>query len=314
MSPLVSIIIPCYNAGRWLAATLESACGQTWPHCEIIVVDDGSSDSSATLAETWRDRGVQVIRQTNRGAAAARNAGLARARGDYLQFLDADDLLAPDKIAIQIARLATAPANSVASAAWARFRTEPGEAVFRPEPVWCDAKPVDWLVASWNGEGMMHPAAWLVPAAVARAAGPWNETLSLDDDGEYFARVLLASAGVVHCREARVYYRTHVSGSLSQAKTPRAWRSSHDVCRLVQQAVLGREDSPRVRRACAMNHLRFAFHAWPLARELACASLREARTLDPAASRPLAGPTFERLAGLVGWKLARTLQHHFSRS
>ncbi|WP_052360912.1 glycosyltransferase family 2 protein, partial [Geminisphaera colitermitum] len=314
--PLVSILIPCHNAARWLGATLDSALAQTWPRCEIIVIDDGSTDDSPRLAASYADRGVQLLRQPQRGAAAARNAALNRARGDYLQFLDADDLLAPEKIASQITRLAAAPAGSVASAAWTRFRDDPSISQFIPEPVWCDALPLDWLVLSWSGGGMMHPAAWLVPAAVAHAAGPWNETLSLDDDGEYFTRVLLASAGVVHCPEARVYYRTHATGSLSQTKNPAAWRSSHDVCLLVQQAALAHENSPRVRHACALNHLRYAFHAWPhsSARALARASLREARRLDPTARRPASGPRFERLAALIGWKAARILQHQFHLS
>ncbi|RRJ96675.1 glycosyltransferase family 2 protein [Opitutaceae bacterium TAV4] len=160
---MVSILIPCHNAARWLGATLDSALAQTWPRCEIIVIDDGSTDDSPRLAASYANRGVQLLRQPQRGAAAARNATLNRARGDYLQFLDADDLLAPEKIASQITRLAAAPAGSVASAAWTRFRDDPSISQFIPEPVWCDALPLDWLVLSWSGGGMMHPAAWLVP-------------------------------------------------------------------------------------------------------------------------------------------------------
>lgn len=315
MSALVSILIPCHNAARWIGATLESALAQSWPRCEIIVVDDGSTDDSPAIAAGYAERGVRLIRQSNRGAAAARNTALTQAHGDYLQFLDADDLLEPGKISQQLARLDRAPAGSVASGAWARFGDNPAAARFSPEPAWCDAAPLHWLVLSWSGGGMMHPAAWLTPAAIARAAGPWNETLSLDDDGEYFTRVLLASAGIVHCPEARVYYRTHASGSLSQGKNPAAWRSSHEVCRLVQQAVLAREDSPRVRRACALNHLRYAFHAWPhaAARSFAKASLAEAARLDPATRRPSGPPRFEMLATFLGWKLARVIQHQVSR-
>lgn len=313
MKPQVSIIIPCHNAAPWLAATVASALAQTWNRRQVIVVNDGSTDASLQIAEGFIDRGVTVLTQPNRGAAAARNAGLAVATGDYLQFLDADDLLAPDKLERQLAVLGTAPDRAVAHAAWARFQHDPAEACFTPEPVWTDAPPVDWLVSSWSGGGMMHPAAWLVPAAVARAAGPWDETLSLDDDGEYFARVVLASTRVVHAREARVYYRTHPAGSLSQRKSAAAWRSSHRVCQLVQNAALAREDSPRVRRACALNHLRFAFHAWPHddARALARTSLAAAHELAPDVRRPTVGRRFEFLARLMGWKLARRLQHRF---
>jgi hypothetical protein len=311
--PLVSILIPCHNSASWLAASLGSVLTQTHPRCEVIVVDDGSTDASATVAESFSARGVRLVRQSQQGAAAARNTALRHAQGDFIQFLDADDLLHPEKIARQIDRLRSGPDGLVANGAWGNFFTTPEEAVFQEEPVWRDANPLDWLILSWSGGGMMHPAAWLTPRAVAERAGPWNETLSLDDDGEYFCRVLLASSGICFCGDARSYYRRHPGGSLSHAKTPAAWRSSHDVCRLVQQAALAREDSPRVRRACALNHWRFAFQAWPYARPLARASLAEARRLDPTAPRPTAGPRFEVLARLIGWRLARTLQHHFSR-
>lgn len=309
---LVSILIPCHNAAPWLAATLESALGQTHPRCEIIVVDDGSRDQSATIAAQFVSRGIRLVRQEQRGAAAARNTALRHARGEFLQFLDADDLLAPDKIARQLVRLRAAPYGRVAAGAWASFMDDPTSAVFKHEPVWTDATGLDWLVLSWSGGGMMHPAAWLTPRGVAERAGPWNEALSLDDDGEYFCRVLLASSGVCFCEEARSYYRRHATGSLSHRKSPAAWRSSHDVCRLLQAAALAHEDSPRVRRACALSHLRFAFHAWPYARSLARESLRAAHELDPHAPMPTAGPTFNFIARVLGWRAARTLQYYLS--
>jgi len=310
--PMVSILIPCHNSDRWLGTTLESALAQTHPRCEVIVVDDGSTDSSAAVAERFSSRGVRLVRQRQQGAAAARNVALRLAQGEFVQFLDADDLLHPEKIAHQIARLGGQSEASVANCAWASFHAEPSEAVFLAEPVWRDAAPVDWLVLSWNGGGMMHPAAWLTPRIVADRAGPWNESLSLDDDGEYFCRVVLASTGVCFCGEAKTYYRRHQGGSLSHAKSATAWRSSHAVCQLVQSAALAHEDSPQVRHACALNHLRFAFHAWPYARDLARASVAEARRLDPSAQMPSAGARFNFIARLFGWRIARMLQHRFA--
>ena len=309
--PFVSILIPCHNAAPWLAAAVESALAQTHPRCEIIIVDDGSTDASPAIAGGFADRGVRLVRQPRRGAAAARNTAWREAHGEFLQFLDADDLLDREKVARQLARLGAEPPEHVASGAWGSFTDNPARAEFKPDPVWTDAAPLDWLVRSWSGGGMMHPAAWLTPRAIAERAGPWNEALSLDDDGEFFCRVLLAAQAVCFCGDARSYYRRHPGGSLSHVKTPDAWRSSHEVCRLVQEAALAREDSPRVRRACALNHWRFAFHAWPYARPLAQASVTAARCLDPGARRPPAGPRFELLARLVGWRLARRLQAAF---
>ena len=104
-APLVSIPIPAYNAEQWLGETLQSAIAQTWPNKEIIVVDDGSKDQTVAVARQFEAQGVRVVTQKNSGAAASRNTAFAHCHGEYIQWLDADDLLAPDKIASQLQAL-----------------------------------------------------------------------------------------------------------------------------------------------------------------------------------------------------------------
>ena len=98
MKPLVSILIPAYNASEWVADALRSALAQTWERKEIVVVDDGSSDKTLSIARLFESDSVRVFTQANQGAAAARNQAFLLSKGDYIQWLDADDLLAPDKI------------------------------------------------------------------------------------------------------------------------------------------------------------------------------------------------------------------------
>ena len=94
MTPLVSILIPAYNAEHWIADTIESALAQSWQHKEIVVVDDGSRDRTLAIARRYASsRQVKVISQSNSGACAARNNAFANCQGDYIQWLDADDLL-----------------------------------------------------------------------------------------------------------------------------------------------------------------------------------------------------------------------------
>jgi glycosyltransferase involved in cell wall biosynthesis len=95
--PLVSIVIPCWNAERYVARAIESALAQTYPSVEVIAVDDGSSDGSAAVIAAFGAR-IRFEAGPNRGAAAARNRGLEMARGELIQFLDADDLLYPSKL------------------------------------------------------------------------------------------------------------------------------------------------------------------------------------------------------------------------
>jgi glycosyltransferase involved in cell wall biosynthesis len=99
--PSVSVVIPSYNYGRFIAAAIDSALGQTHRPLEIIVVDDGSTDDTFEQLQAYRDR-VCVIQQKNRGPSAARNAGISAARGEWIAFLDADDIWFPNKLQLQM--------------------------------------------------------------------------------------------------------------------------------------------------------------------------------------------------------------------
>jgi GT2 family glycosyltransferase len=266
MKPLVSILIPAFNVERWIGATLSSALGQTWRPIEVIVVDDGSRDGTAAAALAFEDRGVRVIRQPQGGAAAARNQAFRASRGEYIQYLDADDLLAPDKIERQLAvALAQGGARTLLSSAWGRFFYRTSRARFRPTALWADLSPAECMLRKMEQNVFMQTGAWLMPRALAEAAGQWNTRLLTDDDGEYFARVLAQSRNVLFVPEARMYYRTRSpASSLSYAGRSGARLESQLTAMELQIAHLrAMDDSPRARAAC-VTYLQDAlslFHA-----------------------------------------------------
>jgi|CZKI01.1.fsa_nt_gi glycosyltransferase involved in cell wall biosynthesis len=306
MNPLVSIIIPCFNAEHWVSAAIESALGQTWRETEVIAINDGSSDGSPAVLRRYVGPRVQVIDRPNRGAAAARNAGMRAAKGEFIQFLDADDLLTPAKIASQVALLGPKGDGVVGTARWARFQGDSAMAKEEADsPLFADLAPIDFLLLHTAGGYMMHPAAWLVPSAVARAAGPWDETLSLNDDGEYFARVALAAQGIVHAPDSLTLYRSHVPGSLSGRRDRRSLGSLYRSCELVAKHLAAAEDSPRVRLALADYFQRLAYEVYPEAPGLSRRAEARARELGGSALRPPMGRRQAWLARIVGWRLAR---------
>ncbi len=308
MTAKVSVIIPCYNAARYVGETLDSVRRQTWPNLEVIVVDDGSTDDSVRIIETFAELGLTLIRQSNRGQTAALNVGLARATGDFVQYLDADDLLDPDKIEIQMARLTVAP-RCVASARWGRFYERPEDTSFEAETVSRDLASLDWLVESRaNGLGMMFPALWLVPMPIARAAGAWREDLTLNNDAEYFTRVLLAAERVLFCEGARCRYRSGISGSLSGRKTPAHWASQEKVIELCQQYVLAKDSREPARRGFSLSWQHLAHACYPYDPLLAERALERAHALHQETILPRGGPTFMILSRLIGWRAARRLQ------
>jgi glycosyltransferase involved in cell wall biosynthesis len=216
MTPLVSILIPAYNAEKWIADTIQSALGQTWPRKEIVIVDDGSTDETMSVARQFVSKEVIVVTQANQGAAAARNKAFELCQGDYIQWLDADDLLAPGKINRQMEAWKDGlSSRTLLSSEWAYFICRPRSAKFIPSPLWGDLRPMEWLVLKMGQNLHMQPASWLVSRELTETAGPWDTRLTLDDDGEYFCRIILASEGTRFIWGARSYYRRSGFQSLS---------------------------------------------------------------------------------------------------
>lgn len=221
-SPLVSIIIPCFNAAGTIRETLESVQTQTWPNFEIILVDDGSTDGTPEIAEATGVKRLRVVREEHSGGCAARNCGIALAKGDYFQFLDADDLLDPDKIDVQIKRLLSLPSDHAAYGAF-DYIDGSGRVVRSGFHQGRDFSPgLEWLVSSLQLGFFVPPHSWLVPRCLVTKAGPWNVRLVQNQDGEYFSRILQHAGGVAWVKEAVCYYRWHVSDSVSQHRTKAA--------------------------------------------------------------------------------------------
>jgi glycosyltransferase involved in cell wall biosynthesis len=305
--PLVSVLVPCYNAERWVGAALESVLTQTWPAVEVILVDDGSTDGSLTVAKRYAPRGVRVEAQDNRGAAAARNTALRLAKGDYIQYLDADDLLAPDKIESQVTTLADRPRGNVAAGRWARFQDDPSTAVFGPYPNARDLSGVELLQINFEEGCMMHPAAWLLPRAVADRAGDWNESLSLNDDGEYFARVALAADAIHFCSNARSYYRSSVSGSLSGRKDASALASQYRSTELIAEHLMKRDASSRTRAALAFGWKSAAVELYPGAPDLSRLAEEHSKALGGSPKPVPMGGRMRLASQVVGWRMAKRL-------
>ncbi len=316
MPPLVSILVPCYNAEQWLADTLKSALAQTWKPIEIIVVDDGSQDNSLAIAQQFAAPNVKIIRQVNQGQSAAENRALAVAQGDFIAYLDADDLLAPDKTERQVHFLGNPDTEIVAAGEWARFYRKPKEAIFRPNPLWADLAPLDWLVCAFENNLMMHGASWLIPRKIIEKAGPWNEQLSLINDFDYFSRILLASQGVQFCWGAKSYYRSGNANSLSGSKSRKAWESAFLSLTLGTQNLLAREDTLRTRHACATVFQRFIYEVYPDVPNLQKRAAFRVKQLGGTDTLPIGSPRFQQLASLIGWKQAKQLQRwgSFARS
>ena len=250
MSELVSILIPAYNAGSWIADTIRSATAQTWPHTEVIVVDDGSKDGTLQVARSFASRTVKVVTQQNSGAPAARNAAFELAQGAFVQWLDADDLLDPDKITRQM-RVAREVADPLVllSCPFGTFHYRPDKAVFARTSLWSDLQPIQYFLNRFNDNACFQTDAWLASRELTEATGPWATGFGGDDDGEYFCRMVMRSHGVKFVPEARSYYRVGNFGSLSQGISKPALLALFRAKKQCIEYLISLEDSPRTRAA-----------------------------------------------------------------
>jgi len=309
----VSIIIPLYNSEAYIAQTIDSCLAQTHRDIEIIVAENGSTDKSYQIVKSIDDKRLSVFQILKSNAAAARNYGYHKATGTYIIFLDADDVMASNKIELQLKALSKKPKGFIASCAWAKFKINTKEAIITPQKVWNIQNPIDWCLQSWMGEGMMIPGCWLIPKPIIDKAGLWDERLSLHDDGEFMCRVLLASKGNVFVENTVVYYRQVASSLSRQNQSYRAAKSALEVCESYRKQVLFVKDGPRVRQALVNNYRRFMYEFHPKHKDLLQQARQSIQTLDVKNLPLIGGENFKKLTKIIGFYNALTLRESFNK-
>ncbi|WP_075223276.1 glycosyltransferase family 2 protein [Acuticoccus yangtzensis] len=310
----ISVLIPVYNAGPYLSATLDSVLAQMHKDVEIVAVDDGSTDGSDEILDRYADR-ITVLRNAkSSGASAARNCAFAASTGDAVLYLDADDIIAPNHLAALSEAIKHHDQEAIAFGRWARFHAHPNEAIFPNRPTERTMPGVDWLLTDWcNMQPMMQCGMFLIPRALIERAGGWDERLSLIDDFEFFSRLITTASGMVFAPEARLYYRSGNAGSLSGQKSRKAVESQHLSLMLGTDHLLTAENSPRTRGASANVLAQFDYEHYPAHADLRASVRTRVAELGGADVAPSGPPNFHRLRRLIGWRAARRVQRAMGR-
>ncbi len=311
IKPLVSVLIPSFNAERWIGLAIHSVLTQDYPSIEVIVVDDGSLDRTVEIARRFEGRTVKVITQPNGGAPVARNTALAHAQGDYIQWLDADDMLGPQKISMQMKRSErVADDRTLLSCPFFTFYFRTEAAKLFSSLLYQDLTPSDYFFVKFNYDTFLQPATWLVSRHLTEAAGPWWELRSADDDGEYFCRVVAASNAVSFVPSARTFWRVGNSGSVSWA-----WRrSGRDLEALFQSTARCVEHyrkfevTPRSQAAClTFLHRRLTLF-YPESPELVDKTRKLIIELGGTMMLPILSPKYQYIQKMFGTGIAKKSQ------
>lgn len=307
--PLVSILIPAYNAERWIGDAIQSSLKQSWHKKEIIIVDDGSTDRTVNVAKQFASATLKIETQPNQGAAVARNTAYSLCQGEYVQWLDADDLLEEDKIERQVREIQNCTSRTLLSGSWGDFSFRKRKARFRPTALWNSLTPVDWMIAKMGSNLHMQTDNWLVSRELSDAAGPWDCRLFRDNDGEYFSRVILASDGIRFVPSARSYYRhagftsiSHIGGSNKKLES---------LCLSMQlhiQYLRSLEDSERTRAACVQYIRNWLHEFYPFRIDIADRLKTLAAELGGTVEDPRLSWKYDWIVRVFGWTAGRRAQ------
>jgi hypothetical protein len=313
---LVTTIIPVFNRATMLREAVASVLAQTYSPIEIIVVDDGSTDDTGSVADQLAHENPEIVRvlhQPNRGVGPAREAGRLAAHGEFIQHLDSDDLLLPRKFEWEVAALRAHPECGVAYG-WTRGQRADGRTRETPEKK--TGEHVETMFPAMLKSRIWHTCTPLFRASVVHQAGAWL-ALKNEEDWEYDARVAVQGICLAYVPEWTCEVRHHPQERLStRGLEPSYLRDRATAHALIYQHArsAGIDDA-----APEMQH--YARELFLLARQCGAAGLRkESKTLfalarDASGSRGNA-PQFRAyrlLAGLVGWSNAGRLANLFDR-
>lgn len=318
---LISIIIPVYNSEAYLTETIQSVLNQSWANKELIIIDDGSTDDSLNIARSFENSWIKVYQQENRGAAATRNLGLKYAQGDFIQYLDGDDLISSNKIEFQVNELIQYPKH-VAVCSTIHFKEKEELATALPSPyeekfLFSTDSQTDFLINLWGGNdnkgSMIQTNAWLIPKEIAEIAGKWEEFYSPDDDGEYFSRVILASSGVRYVQDCFNYYRKTSSG-LANRNSLFALEGVYRSTLLKQKNLLKNTHTNEAKFAIARLLIALAVESYPAYPSLTKKIVSSVKEIGNYSFIPVSGGPYTRILSFIfGWKFARHFQVFYAK-
>ena len=290
-----------------MAATIESALAQSGD-IEIIVVDDGSTDGS--LAEIQRfDGRIRWVTGPNCGGSAARNTGVQLASGDWIQFLDADDVLAPNKISEQLKTVNSCGFQTIGFCPWTMLYDNGDEDRITPQTYWRDFDfGIDLLLQMWLLGGFFPPHAWLIPKSLITQIGGWNVSLTGNDDGEFIGRLLVQPVQLRFTPDTYVKYRNPPPGSVSRNRSKASAQSFLESWTIVTSKIKEQRWDTEAKKAC-LSRLRKIAYSWRHMPDIISEAAIHERRLGVFDLSPSLPPATRSMIGILGLKRGLQLRN-----
>lgn len=301
----VSVIIPTHNSSQFINETLASVCDQTYRNLEIIVVDANSSDNTVDIVKHRDDNRIKLLEIKEPSlAGATRNRGLEIATGDFINYLDGDDLMAPNKIEEQL-KIIRNNQNNIATCSW-KFIYPNNKTVAPDSKLLRTMNSDDFISIGWGKADMMPIMAYLIPKRIIDQAGKWDEELKMNEDAEYFLRVLQQTKKVVFTDLTEVFYLKHSNFSVSQ---PNNEKIGHwlDAIKKIEINLLNSEkhDSQEI---IANLYQNLVFQVYPIYKEHIKHAESKIQAHGGSTIKYKRDGKFGWIYSLVGWKLGKRIE------
>jgi glycosyltransferase involved in cell wall biosynthesis len=299
-----------YNAEKYIVATLDSCVNQTYENIEIIVVDDGSSDNSFKIAQDYEaiHANIKVFSQVNSGAPTARNRAFSESTGEYIQYLDADDLLDLKKIELQMKVLKKEPELTLAFGRVSVFFHKVESVNFIKRRIDQDYyNPIDYLIDYWSYFDDILPHSYLLSRKLVEKTGKWDESLTKFQDIEFFSRVAFNAEKVKYTPDSIVYYRKDNPNSISKQYSRKSMESIDRAHNTVTVMMKDYMSDKNVRRSLALIHSAFYHTVYEEYPDLVESTLIQLNKLG------YREPIYPIQKGLAPYFLSKLLGYHRAR-
>ena len=313
--PLVSIVLPCFNAERYIEEAIRSLLHQTYQNIEIIIINDGSVDSSEKVIKSFDDKRIKYYYQSNRGQCAASNFGFSKSIGKYIKFYDADDVLDPEVIRGQVELLENGEPEDISFIEWRRFyddRLPTSIDLNHPHTIHRDCTPLEYLTFTGKTP-MVQCGLWLIPRQLINKSGLWDERLSLINDTEFFSRLLPYAKLLRFSDKGITHYRSIFKGnSLSGDMSRKGIRSALLSIDLMAKWLLKVENSERIKKIIVNSYVMIL--EWSYPRHKMFSNIIERRLSNYPASyiqHTKSGKMYNLVMTVCGWKVATRLSKFY---
>ena len=310
-TPLVSILIPSYNATQYIEETINRALSQTYSNIELVIVDDHSTDNSLEIAKKFSSEKVHIYTNPKKGGNSARNYAFEMCKGEYIKFMDADDYCSYDMIEKQMERILKDGDKDTLIFSPVKMLYPDGRLFLPPRDIDKDYIPgIELLIDIWRGKGWNCPHCHLMHRDLFVKSGRWNENIIKNQDGEFFARVAAKASKSLSVNDVFAIWRQTGTGVSSQISL-KAQESMLQTYGIISHLILNYKDNKENRYNCARYIGGFVYGFYPQIEPI----MPKVYEILDYLQQPLILPKrrlLKLLRCLFGWKIALRLIHKYN--